>query len=265
MATLFAATAPQAGSQHLGAAQQAGAGRRSARARGLQQQAGSSSRSRMAAGHLAFSSANRQRWHFGAHRNRKPPRSTWGLHSRPGHRPPERRAGRSASLGGLAAGRGAAALLAARMAAGQLGLQPLQEARTAALRHAAASRLTALGGFAAAGAQGAGAQALGGFAAGRGAAALLAAEDGSRPAWPSAARRGKDGSSSEHTPRYNRRPAHKPWGLRSTSGPHNSGGRTAARATKQIGPSTVGGGHDAQSEEGHRRQQKTTLHGSYSL
>ncbi len=40
----------------------------------------------------------------------------------------------------------------------------------------------------------------------------------SRPFWPSTVRRGRDGSSSERRPRYNRRPAHKPWVLRSTWG-----------------------------------------------
>ncbi len=42
------------------------------------------------------------------------------------------------------------------------------------------------------------------------------------------------------------------------------GGFTATR-TAAIGPSAVGDGQDAQREQRHRRQQNTTLHGSYSL
>ena len=245
---------PQAGSQHLGAAQQPGrtalggfaAGRSAAASRSRWQQ-------------QAFSSANRWRWHFGAHSQPQAAgaQARRGLHSRPEQRrPPERRA-----LGGFAAGRSAAALLAARMAAGQLGLQPLQEVRTAALRHAAAGRLTALGGFAAR-CTGPSASrsrtALGGFAAGRGTAALLAAGDGSGP---SPARQ------------QVRTAALRSTCLGTTAGRLTSLGARAAQhfgasqqpGPQQIGPSTVGGGHDAQSEEGHRRQQKTTLHGSYSL
>ncbi len=151
MATLLAATAASRLAALGGCT--AGRGAAAGQARGAAQQAGAQqlfSQQGWQQASLAFSSAKRWRWHFGRTRNRRPPRSTWGLHSRPERRPPERRRTAGAhSLGGCAAGRSAAALLAATMAAGQLGLQPLQEARTAALRHAAASRLTALGGFAA--------------------------------------------------------------------------------------------------------------------
>ena len=185
---------PQAASQHLGAAQQAGAAQHlgaaqqagAAQHAGASQQAGRSSSSRSMqrpAGMQPLQEAGTAA--LRARRNRKPPRSTWGPHSRPGAaqhlRGPHSRPGRSSCS----------------LAAGQMGLHPRQQARTAALRSTrlgtTAGRLTSLGGF----------TALRGF--------------------------------------------------------------TTARTSKQIGPSTVGGGHDAQSEEGHRRQQKTTLHGSYSL
>ena len=221
---------PQAGSQHLGLA--AGRAASTSAALGASQQAGAQqlfSQHGWQQASLAFSSANRQRWHFGAHSQPQAAaqhgrRSTGRAQAARG-----RRAGAHSSLGGLAAGRGAAALLAARMAAGQLGLQPLQEVRTAALRHAAASRLTALGGFAASR----------GAAPGRKRSRTAAwglrsrpghSRCGSRPTGPSPATAGKDGSSSEHRPRYNRRPAHKPWGLRSRRGPQQAG------AAQQPGP-----------------------------
>ena len=154
----------------------------------------SSSRSRNGSRRVWPSAAPRGKDGSSSARSRKPARSTWGPHKpraqpEPGHKPPRRKR-RSRT-----AGRGAAALLAA---AGHSGLQPFEEAGTAALRSAGlvttAGRLTSLGCFAA----------LGGFA------------------------------------------------------------RTA-RTSKQVGRCDVRGGHDAQSEEGHRRQKETTLHGSYSL
>ena len=206
---------------------------------------------------------------------------------------------------------------------------------------ATASRLTALGGCTAG--RGASSRSAGrrpephkpwGLRSRPGRSSSSRSKDGSRPTWPSAAPRGKDGSSSARS----RKPARSTWGLhsrpvhrqpehRAQAGRTSLGGfaagrgaaallaarmaagqlafsrskrqgrqlfgaqasvqpqagaqalgasqhfgrcaargsRTALRAAKQIGPSDVGGGHDAQSEEGHRRQQKTTLHGSNSL
>ena len=88
--------------------------------------------------------------------------------------------------------------------------------------------------------------------------------DGSRPTGSSAARRGWDGTLRLAAASL----------LTALRGFARRGARrrsrtalrcfTTARSAK-TGPSNAGGGHDAQSEEGHRRQQKTTLHGSYSL
>ena len=110
----------------------------------------SSSRSKDGSRPTWPSAAPRGRDGSSSARSRKPLRSTWGLHSRPG-------AGRrSTAHGGLAASRSTAALLAARMAAGQFRLQPLEQAGAAALRSTClgttAGRRTSLGGFAAFGA-----------------------------------------------------------------------------------------------------------------
>ena len=143
---------PQAGSQHLGAAQQAGAaGTPGARRRpGLHSRP---SRSKAAQQACSRPSAPPSRWRWQQCSLPQPQPQAGSQHLGAAQQAGAQAAGAQQpephSLRGLRSRPGRSSSSRSKDGSSQLGLQPLQEARTAALRHAAASRLTALGGFAA--------------------------------------------------------------------------------------------------------------------
>ena len=213
---------------------------------------------------LAFSSANRWRWHFGAHSQPQAGSQHLGAAQQAGAQAAEQQgAGRRRSLGPRSRpGRSSSS----RSKDGSRPAWPSAAPRGKDGSSSARSRKPAHStwGLRSRPRRRRRAHSTWGPRSRPGRSSSSRSKDGSRPAWPSAAPRGKDGSSSEHTPRYNRRPA-RSLGAHSTCGASQHLGASQQPGPQQIGPSTVGGGHNAQSEEGHRRQQKTTLHGSYSL